>query len=554
MKEKLYEKVKKYISAHDMVRPGDCVAAGVSGGADSVCMLHMLARLQEEIPFRLAVVHVNHGLRAEAGKDAAYVEALCGQLGIPFYLREVDVAGYAQARKLSEEEAGRLLRYQAFEEVLWEIRDGGRSRIAVAHHADDRAETMLFHMFRGSGLKGLSSIRPVRESVIRPLLCVSREQIEACLTAEGIVWREDGTNGGDAYARNKIRHHILPYAKREICGGAVSHMGELADILAETENYLARETDRLYDMYAREDLERKRDGSRAVDAVGETGDVYGEVKIGLEGFRAEDVVMRKRLLLRALERMTPHRKDITARHIAGLMELTDKDGSKELFLPYGIRAVKEYDTLFLRREEKASGSTGRETAEEEGSTAWKAAKEENGTARRASGGSPAAVQRDLQEICVTGCALVPGVPAVFEIPDAGSFTFILWETAFLPAASFFYRKEQNIPENRYTKWFDYDKITTSLLLRTRRQGDYLTIDDTLHTQSVKQYMINTKIPKAKRDVMYLLADGAHILWVPGYRVSRQYRVEKNTRRILEVRLRGGNDGGTDRGIADREGS
>ncbi|MDE5717135.1 MAG: tRNA lysidine(34) synthetase TilS, partial [Lachnospiraceae bacterium] len=116
---------------------------------------------------------------------------------------------------------------------------------------------------------------------------------------------------------------------------------------------------------------------------------------------------------------------------------------------------------------------------------------------------------------------------------------------FHPIADF-----QEIPKKKYTKWFDYDKITTSLFLRARKPGDYLTIDDALHTQSVKQYMINEKIPKAQRDGMYLLADGAHILWVPGHRVSRQYRVEKNTRRILEVRLRGGNDGGTDRGIAD----
>ncbi len=554
MKEKFYETVKKYMNAHGMAEPGDCIAAGVSGGADSVCMLHLLVRLQKDIPFRLAVVHVNHGMRAEAAEDAAFVKKLCAQWDIPFYLREVDMAGYAASHRLSLEEAGRVLRYRAFQEVLWEIGAGARSRVAVAHNADDRAETMLFHMFRGSGLKGLSSIRPVRESVIRPLLCVDREQIEAYLAAAGLGWREDASNGEDAYARNKIRHHILPYAQQEICGRAVSHMGELADILAQTEDYLARETERLYDACVREDTERKPGGKGAVGAAGEIENLYGEIKIELTRFCAEDVVMQKRILLRVLERLTPYRKDITARHIAGLMELTEKEGSKELSLPYGIRAVKEYDTLFLRRKEKASGSTGRKTAEEEGGTARKAAKEEGSTARRASGGSPAAVQRDLQEICVTGSALVPGVPAVFEIPGAGSFTFILWEAAFLPGASFFYRKEQNIPENRYTKWFDYDKITTSLFLRTRRQGDYLTIDDALHTQSVKQYMINEKIPKAKRDDVYLLADGSHILWVPGHRVSRQYRVEKNTRRILEVRLRGGNDGGTNRGIADRDGS
>lgn len=539
MKEKLYEQVKKYMHVHSMAEAGDCVVAGVSGGADSVCMLHLLTRLQKEMPFRLAVVHVNHGMRAEAGEDAVFVERLCRQWDIPFYLREVDMAGYAAAHKLSQEEAGRLLRYQAFQEVLGEIKAGDRGRIAVAHNADDRAETMLFHMFRGSGLKGLSSIRPVRESVIRPLLCASRGQIEAYLAETGLNWREDYTNGEDAYARNKIRHHILPFAQREICDGAVSHMAELADILAETENYLVGETDRLYDLYVQEDLERRSGGRRAADMAGETGNLYGEVKIGLNGFRAEDVVMKKRIFLRALERITPHRKDITARHIAALMELTDKEGSKELSLPYGIRAVKEYDTLFLRRTEAVHGA-GMQTGEEE-----------SGSGQQAAGnGSPAAECVGLPEICIAESALEPGVPVEFPVSDTGGFVFILWETSFLPTASFFYRKEQNIPENRYTKWFDYDKITTSLLLRARKPGDYLTIDDTLHTQSVKQYMINEKIPKAQRNSMYLLADGAHILWVPGYRVSRQYRVEKNTRRILEVRLRGGNDGRTDRGIAD----
>ncbi len=532
MKDKFYEKIKQYINIHGMIAPGDCITVGVSGGADSICMLHLLIRLQKEIPFRLAAVHVNHGIRAEAGEDAAFVEKLCSRWGIPFYLREVDMAGYAAAHRLSAEEAGRLLRYQAFGEVLGEIRAGDRGRIAVAHNADDRAETMLFHMFRGSGIKGLSSIHPVRETIIRPLLCASREEIEAWLTAQGFNWQEDATNREDIYARNKIRHHILPYAQREICGGAVSHMGELADMLAETESFLTRETDRLYDRYVKEDLERKSGGHMIMENAWETDSLYGEIEIGLAGFRTEDVVMRKRILLRALESITPHRRDITARHIAGLIELTEKEGSKELFLPYGIRAVKEYDTLFLRRREKAATDeidvSARQAAETDGSVS---------------------LPEELTDICISGSALAPGAAAQFDVPGGG-FTFILWEAAFLPTASFFYRKEQNIPENRYTKWFDYDKITTSLLLRTRRPGDYLTIDDALHTQSVKQYMINEKIPKAKRDSMYLLADGAHILWVPGHRVSRQYKVEKSTRRILEVRLRGGDHGGTDRSIVD----
>lgn len=500
MKENLYEKVKKYMNANGMAEPGDCIVAGVSGGADSVCMLHLLARLQKEIPFRLAVVHVNHGLRAEAGEDAVFVEKLCGQWGIPFYLREVDMAGYAATHRLSQEEAGRVLRYQAFQEVLEEIKTGDRGRIAVAHNADDRAETMLFHMFRGSGPKGLSSIRPVRESVVRPLLCADRQQIEAYLAAEGLVWREDSTNGEDAYARNKIRHHILPYAKREICGGAVSHMGELADLLAETENYLARETEKLYEIYAREDMERQTGLGRAAETTEGCGNAYGEIKIELRGFRSEDVVMQKRILLRALERMTPHRKDITARHIAGLMELTKKEGSKALSLPYGIRALKEYDTLFLRRTNKK------------------------------------ALQGELPVICIAESALTPGAAVEFDAPGAGGFTFILWETAFLPAASFFYRKEQNIPENRYTKWFDYDKIKMPFSVRHREIGDYLTIDGEMNHKSFRRYMIENKIPVSDRDRIWLLADGSHVIWVPGGRISTYYKVTDQTKTILQIQI------------------
>ncbi len=524
MRDEVFACVKKYISAHKMIEAGDCVLAGVSGGADSVCMLHLLARMQKELSFQLAAVHVNHGLRAEAGEDALFVENLCRQWDIPFFVREIDMQGYAQEHKLSEEEAGRILRYQVFAQILGEVQAGAPGKIAVAHNAEDRAETMLFHMFRGSGLKGLGSIRPVRESVIRPLLCLDRARIEAYLEAEGISWREDCTNREDTYARNRIRHHILSYAQQNICHGAVSHMGELADILAETEDYLERETDRLYDRYVKEDLFYTGNQEKGLT---------GEVEIQLPGLEAEDIVMRKRVLFRALEKLTPHRKDITARHMEALLAVMGKDGSKELSLPYGIKVYKEYGRLVLSRTQTAAQSGEK-------------------TVRRGNG--QGLLSERLPEIPVVESAFTPGVPLEIAVPGTGGFLFTLWEADFMPSPTVFYRKEQNIPENRYTKWFDYDKITTSLLLRNRKTGDYLTIDEALHTQSVKQYMINEKIPKAERDGMYLLADGAHILWVPGYRTSRQYRVEKSTRRILEVRLIGGNDGRTNRSVADGTGS
>lgn len=502
MRDELYEKVKKYIDAQDMIAAGDVVAAGISGGADSVCLLHILWRLRAERPFRLAVVHVNHGLREEAEEDAAFVEKLCEEWALPFFLREADAAGYADCHKLSTEEAGRQLRYQAFEETLAEMErigmerrtqagsenatESSRKRIAVAHNAQDRAETMLFHLFRGTGLKGLSSIQPVREAVIRPLLQLDRGEIEAYLMAQGLSWREDVTNGGDAYARNRIRHHILPFAEQEICSGAVAHMGELADLLAETEDYLSRETERLYesclaqmqDVAAGSQTQQGENGllPSADDRQAAAKRQDRKYMLRLDRLKALDPVMQKRVLLYALEQVIPYRKDITARHIEGLLALTKKGGSGSLSLLCGIRAYKEYDILRFGR-----------------------------------------AQEDKENAC----------------SDA-SVTYTLWEKEAIPEDSLFYKKEQNIPENRYTKWFDYDKITTALLLRPRREGDYLTIDDALHTQSLKRYLINEKIPKETRDRLYVLADGSHVLWVPGYRTSSGFHVSGETKRVLEV--------------------
>lgn len=177
------DKVSTYIEKYHMLSAGDTVAAGVSGGADSVCLLFVLSALQKKIPFRLMVVHVNHKIRNEAGEDAAYVQKLCESLQVPFFLYEKDVEQIARREGISTEEAGRNIRYEAFREVLTKCASaeskapeaevmetgtlsrnvGGHLKIAVAHHKNDRAETVLFHLFRGTGPVGLEGIRPTRE-------------------------------------------------------------------------------------------------------------------------------------------------------------------------------------------------------------------------------------------------------------------------------------------------------------------------------------------------------------------------------------------------------
>lgn len=502
-----YNKVRKFIKKHCMIEEGDLVAAGVSGGADSVCLLHLLWRLRKEIPYRLIAVHVNHLVRADAAQDAAYVENICKKMDIPYFLKEVDMDGYAKTQRLSSEEAGRILRYQAFEEVLAEQRSGKeRCRIAVAHNADDRAETMLFHLFRGSGMKGIRSIQPVRESVIRPVLCLERKEIEGYLRENQIAYCTDSTNEEDTYTRNKIRHHILPYARQEICQGAVAHMSELADILSDTEEYLEEQTRHLY-----EALVEVYGDDKAADVSPDGQHRKGcGLRIQKDKLLSEHPVMVGRVLLYCLEQMIPHRKDITRQHIADLTELMYKEGSKELSLPCGVKAYKEYGILYLVKRDAQDREDLLITGQDESSHA-------------------------VYEI---------KPPMEIQIPGSGDFTFTLCEPDSDLYQRIFCDKEQNIPENRYTKWFDYDKITTSLLLRTRRQGDYLTIDSSLRTKSVKQYMINEKIPKIQRGSMYLLADGAHVMWIPGYRISQYYKVDESTKRILQVSIRGGRNGRT----------
>ena len=169
-------RVSEYMKSNRMAEAGDGILAAVSGGADSVCLLLVLKELSEEIGFHLAAFHLNHGLRGdEADRDEAYVRELCENLQVPLKCAHENVAAYAKDHGLSEEEAGRELRYRHLAQAAEEFSCG---KIATAHHKDDDVETVLMNMFRGTGLKGLGGIRPVRGNVIRPLLCMTRAEIE----------------------------------------------------------------------------------------------------------------------------------------------------------------------------------------------------------------------------------------------------------------------------------------------------------------------------------------------------------------------------------------
>ncbi len=485
-RDMLVERVYEFMERERMAERGSRIAAGVSGGADSVCLLLVLHALAEHCGWSIAAVHVNHGIRREAGEDAAYVKSLCGMLGIPFYLKEAAVGELARQWGCGEEEAGRRVRYEAFEEAA---ADFGADRIAVAHNRNDRAETLLFHLFRGTGLAGMASIRPVRGRVIRPLLDTGREEIEAWLEEKGISWCIDRSNESDTYTRNRIRHHVLPYVEKEVCAGARLHLAQEAELLARTADYVDRQTDRACE--------------RCVSWE------KGEAHISEERFRHEDALIRSHILKRALSRLSGGGKDLGAVHVEYVEALFSMQPGRRISLPGGLQGFRSFGEVVLRRTEEGERNGPQGDGEKKELTVGAAG--EDGFL---SGELTAVLERD--GVCTVS---LPGLgEAVLSLRNREK-TFV-------------------IEQKTYTKWLDYDRIKC-LAIRTRRPGDYLAINERLQRKPLKEYLIQERIPAYERDSLPLLADGSHILWVIGHRISSAVKVTEATRRVLGIDIRGG---------------
>jgi len=444
--------VNNFIKKYEMLHEGDTIVVGVSGGADSVCLLFLLCEIAVEKKnfINIEVVHVNHMIRSTAERDALFVENLCREfsekfgINIPCRIIKEDVIALSKDRHISVEEAGRLVRYEAMKAVL----KNKQGRIAVAHHANDRAETMLFNLFRGTGLRGASGIQPVNDQIIRPLLILSRADIENFLNQNNLKYVTDETNLTDEYTRNKIRHNIIEYAQREICEGAVSNMNNAAEQFQLAEDFIKEYTLKvsLRSIYIKEE---------------------GRIVIDINELKKEHDYIIDRVLYEALVYVSEHRKDITHEHIRRMKLILESSGTKEISLPYEVYAKKEYDSLFIiNRKYEAKDNTEK-------------------------------YQIDMNVL-----------------------------TSFDRAM---------IPKDIYTKWFDYDKISSVATVRNRREGDYLVINSSMQTKSLKEYLINEKVPKDERDKFLLLADKDHIMWIIGMRISEYYKVTEDTKRVLEVR-------------------
>ncbi|MGN0204594.1 MAG: tRNA lysidine(34) synthetase TilS [Coprococcus sp.] len=320
--DELVRKVYGDIIGGGLLQKGDSVVAGVSGGADSICLLYILMALKPVMHLKLTVVHIHHGLRGEAADaDRDFVKKICAAEDVPFVCYQTDIRAMAAARHMSEEEAGRIFRYECFERVRAEK---NADKIAVAHHMDDTAETVLMNLFRGSGLKGLAGIPAVRGAVVRPLLYVSRKEIEAFLERNDIAYRTDSTNFETDYTRNRLRLDVLPYIKENINPAAAEHIADTAVLAADVCRYV-------------EEQARKAGESLVHWSAAEKA-----CEIDVEGFIKQDRAIQRELLRQVLGSAAGQMKDIGMVHIESVRQLFDGSAGRRVSLPYGLCAVRNY--------------------------------------------------------------------------------------------------------------------------------------------------------------------------------------------------------------------
>lgn len=327
--DKFERTVYEYIIEHELLVPGDACIVGVSGGADSICLLTVLAKLKEQLGISLYAAHVNHMIRGEeADADERYTQAYCESLKLPCEVFHIDVVRMAEESGLTVEEAGRNARYEAFDKTA-EICHLKQYKVAVAHNKNDVAETVLFHMARGTGIAGLKGIPVKRGHIIRPLLAMERTEIEAYLKNEKIAYCTDSTNLEDAYTRNKVRHTVLEELQK-INDKAVAHIGRLANTAAE------------YDRYVNQQLQAflKNNASQHVFADGRHG-----IEIDAAVLQKQDRLIENLAILELTGIVCGGRKDIGEAHVEEVKKLYKAVSGSKIMLPGGAVVYNQYGIL-----------------------------------------------------------------------------------------------------------------------------------------------------------------------------------------------------------------
>jgi tRNA(Ile)-lysidine synthase len=305
------DSVLKTIQKYNMIDDEDSIVVAVSGGPDSMSLLNVLIKLKSKFKLNLFVAHVNHMIRAVADEETEYVKNFCKKNNIECFVKKVDVIAISKEQKISTEEAGRNIRYDFFEEVCNKVH---ANKIAIAHNKNDNAETVFMNIMRGSGTSGLKGIEPIRQKYIRPLIEMSRPEIEKYCELEHLNPKFDESNKENIYTRNKIRNLLIPFIEKEFNPNIISSINRLSDIASQENLFIERYVENAYQSICLEESAE-------------------HIKLDLKKFNSLDVFIRNKIILFCVNKLFNSTKGIEKIHIDDVVKLCERNIGNKFLTP-----------------------------------------------------------------------------------------------------------------------------------------------------------------------------------------------------------------------------
>ena len=487
----MLDKARKTIKKFNMLKKGDAVVVCVSGGVDSVVLLHVLTGLAEEYRLSIMAVHLNHSLRGkESDRDEAFVRRLAKKMGVRFVSEKVNVRSLAKKGE-SLQDAARDARLRFFEETAGRYK---AQRIATGHNMDDQAETMIMRLLKGTGLAGLGGIPPKRGKYIRPLIDISRGEIEEYAAAKGLKFVQDSSNRSTKYLRNRIRLELMPmlesYNPRLKCD-----MARLARILARDEDYLRCRADGSYKRI------RVRQGKNII-------------AMDLKKLKGLHDAVKARVFFMALEELLGSSKGFYSYHVGDFLELLCSDApNASIDLPHNLTVYKEYDRITVERSQKPAPAGFKRVSE---------------ACPRMHLSGVRSQKRD-EGILFEQVLKINGKTNVIADNGLNIAEFnaeIQNPTSHIPH-----------PTSRSLACFDYDKLKLPLIVRNFRHGDRFIPFGMKGHKKLKDLFIEKKIARRKRGLIPIIVSGNDIIWVTGIRQAEHGKVGPDTKRILKIEMR-----------------